>query len=195
MRNKLLKKGVLLVVVLFTLAFMILRSNWFWNSLNPIFHKHYLYKYAGEYRMDPLLIAAIIHVESKFNPVATSRAGALGLMQIKPGTAGEIARELKMDYVNVEELYEPEKNIKMGFYYIRKLYDEFNENLVFSLAAYNAGISKAKEWEKMYAKHSESDIIDNISYAETQQFVKKVIKSYNYFKTIQRFKRLMRMEN
>lgn len=186
------KTGFIIFGAFILITLILVRTAWFWDALNPIFHKDLLYKYAGEYKLDPLFIAAIIHVESKFNPVATSHAGALGLMQIKPDTANEIAKELNLDYVNVEELYEPEKNINMGFYYISKLCSEFNGNLILSLAAYNAGITKAKEWAKIFGGKSESDIMNAIDYPETKQFVKKVLKTYSRFKFIQKIRRVFK---
>ena len=130
--------------------------------------------------MDPLFIAAIINVESKFSPVATSRKGAIGLMQILPSTAEEIAKELNMDYLNVDELYEPEKNIKIGFYYVSKLEKKFNGNITLALAAYNVGLAKATEWQ---------------DYKETKEFVNKVIKTYNRFKFIQKLKRTLQVRD
>jgi soluble lytic murein transglycosylase len=170
--------------------FFLFRSNWFWNFLSPIFHKDILYKYAGEYKIDPLLIAAIIHSESKFNPVATSKKGALGLMQLLPSTGKEIAKELGINILNEDELYEADKNIRIGFYYMAKLYREFNGNLIFALAAYNAGITRAKIWAKDYHGEDEETLISKIPVSETRKFIKNTLHTYRLFKTIQKIKRI-----
>lgn len=175
-----LKKIILIIILFITVIIFLMQSDWFWNALSPVFYKDILYKYAGVYKMDPLLIAAIINVESKFISIATSGKGAIGLMQVLPATAEEIAKELNMDYLNVDELYEPEKNIKIGFYYISRLQKKFNGNIILALSAYNAGISKAKDWQK---------------YKETKEFVNKVMRTYRRFKFIQKLKRTLQVKD
>lgn len=174
------KRLILILLLIVTIVMLLIKSDLFWNLLSPIFYKDILYKYAGIYKMDPLLIAAIINVESKFSPVATSKKGAIGLMQILPTTAEEIAKELNIDYINVDELYEPEKNIKIGFYYISKLQKKFKGNIILALAAYNAGMSNVDKWQE---------------YKETREFVHKVLKTYNKFKFIQKLKRTLQVKD
>ena len=76
--RKILPAVVLILLVLFAVA----GSDWFWNALSPITYKSLLYRNAGIYKVDPLLVAAIIKCESTFNPMAVSSAGAVGLMQL-----------------------------------------------------------------------------------------------------------------
>src|SRR5262245_42541362 len=81
------------------------QSNAFWDALSPITHKKELYRLAGETKVDPLLLAAIVSQESSFFPYARSRKGAMGLMQILPQTAEGLAKELRIDYQDPEDLY------------------------------------------------------------------------------------------
>lgn len=188
------KKHVIPLIILSVLLMIyLISSNWFWDSLSPIVQKNLLYKYAGIYKIDPLLIAAIIKNESTFNPLATSRAGALGLMQIMPSTAEELAHELKIDYVNTDELYKPEINIQFGFYYITKLQKRYNGNIVFALAAYNAGIKKSDEWMARF-KGEEEESIKYITFPETKKFVKNVLNTYKWFKFIRKIKRTLQLK-
>jgi soluble lytic murein transglycosylase-like protein len=87
-------------------------------------------KYATHYQLDPSLIRSIIETESNFNPKAVSPKGARGLMQLMPATAQRLG---------VENSFDPEQNIEGGVKHFRSLLDTFDNNLVLSLAAYNAG--------------------------------------------------------
>ncbi len=80
--------------------------------------------------LDPYLVAAIIEVESGFRPEARSEKGAVGMMQVLPGTA-------KM--VGIAEHENPRENIRAGCQYLRWLFDEFGSDVELVLAAYNAG--------------------------------------------------------
>lgn len=167
-------------------------SDGFWNSLNPVFHRDVLYQCAGDYKLDPLLVAAVISVESSFNPVATSPKQAMGLMQIMPATAYELAAELGMAVVNEEEFYDPDVNIRLGYYYLAKLSREFNGNMIFALAAYNAGLTNAKTWAKAYHGEPDQVVIRSIPFAETRGFIRGVLTRYQRYKWLQNFRQSIR---
>ena len=112
------------------------------------------------YNVDPSLIKAIIHTESDFNDQAVSRSGAQGLMQLMPATA----RELR-----VINPFDPHENIDGGTRYFRSLLDIFDEDLVLSLAAYNAGPGRVTRTGGV------PDIV------ETQHYIKKVLKRYKVY--------------
>ncbi|MFH1824566.1 MAG: lytic transglycosylase domain-containing protein [Candidatus Firestonebacteria bacterium] len=190
------KKKIIVLGILFLLLIgMFFISDWFWNALSPILYKDLLYKYAGEFKIDPLLIAAIIKCESTFNPMATSKKGAKGLMQMMPETAEELALELNIDYINEDELYKPEVNIQFGFYYITKLQKQYNGNLIFTLAAYNAGTKKADEWISRYKGEGEDDTIRIITFPETREFIRRVLRTYGELKFIRKLKRTLQLKD
>ena len=116
-----------------------------------------IYWAASRYSLDPLLIKAIIHTESAFNVRAVSPRGAQGLMQLMPGTAREVF---------VRNPFNAHENIAGGSRYLRTLLDTFGENLVLSLAAYNAGPA---------AVMKAGGVPDCL---ETRQYVVKVLKKY-----------------
>lgn len=91
-----------------------------------------IYEVAARYSLNPDLVAAIVRVESSFNPRARSRKGACGLMQLLPETARRFGLRRK-------DLFDPAKNLDAGARYLRWLADRFGHDPVRVLAAYNAG--------------------------------------------------------
>lgn len=85
---------------------------------------------AQEHRIDPALIRAVVKAESDYNPTAISPAGALGLMQLMPGTARDL---------DVKNPFDPEENIRGGVQYLRYLLDRFEGSVPLAVAAYHAG--------------------------------------------------------
>lgn len=119
-------------------------------------------KLSQQHHLHPALIRAVIKAESDFDPMAVSRSGAIGLMQLMPQTA------VRLD---VRDLYDPEENIGGGTKYLRQLLDRFSGNLPLALAAYNAG-------EHAVDRHRGLPPID-----ETRQYVRRVIRYYRTFLT------------
>jgi soluble lytic murein transglycosylase-like protein len=102
------------------------------------------------YDVAPEMILAVIRIESSFDVAARSHKGAVGLMQLLPSTAREIAQELRIDWPGVEILENPSTNIEMGTYYLTKLITQF-ENLAVALAAYNHGPTRIADLEEAQA--------------------------------------------
>jgi soluble lytic murein transglycosylase-like protein len=103
-----------------------------------------VYKASARYNVPPEMILAVIRIESAFDVNAQSDKGAVGLMQILPSTAQEIAQELRMDWRGEQILRDPSANIEMGTYYLTKLIGQFND-LSVALAAYNHGPGRIAE--------------------------------------------------
>jgi soluble lytic murein transglycosylase len=91
-----------------------------------------------KYGVSPDMIFAVIQTESSFDTLAVSNRGAVGLMQLLPSTAREVAEELNIQWTDDRILWDPLTNIEMGTYYLRTLISRF-DNVEVALAAYNQG--------------------------------------------------------
>jgi soluble lytic murein transglycosylase len=165
-------------------------SGTLWTWFRPVLHKPLINKYAGAYKFDPLWVMAIIKVESGFAPGAHSKRGALGLMQLLPSTARDLAPEIGLARLEERDLKDPNINLHLGFYYLAKLQQEFPDDEVAVLAAYNAGPGIAQLWRKGKPSLDLSDI----PYPETRQFVERVQRTYAMLKWLQRWKHTLGMD-
>ena len=112
-------------------------------------------KAAARYSLSPDLIRGVIRAESNFQADAVSSAGAKGLMQLMPETAGDLG---------VTKPFDIQQNIDGGSRYLRQMLDRFGGNLKLALAAYNAGPGAVEKYE------------GRVPYAETQEYVKRVLR-------------------
>jgi hypothetical protein len=110
-----------------------------------------VFRASTRYAVPPEMILAVIRIESAFDTNALSNKGAIGLMQLMPSTAQEIAQELRIDWRGEKLLRDPAANIEMGTYYLTKLIGQFND-LSVALAAYNHGPGRIVELEEAKAE-------------------------------------------
>ena len=137
---------------------------------------NYPRKYAEvveETGIEPFLAYSVMKAESDFREDIVSRAGAVGLMQIKPSTAEYICRREGIEF-EMERLTEGEYNARLGCLYLKYLLGKFEEGT--AIAAYNAGEGVVSEWLKNPDFSSDGCVLDHIPYPETEQYVKKIEK-------------------
>ena len=140
----------------------------------PLAHEDIIRQQAAEKQLDPSLLAAVIYAESRFRD-ATSHAGARGLMQITPDTARYIARLSGGTQFEQGDLSTPQINISYGAYYLRYLLRRYGENTVLALAAYNGGEGNVDRWIVDASNSRRAFVIDQIPFAETREYVAKVL--------------------
>jgi soluble lytic murein transglycosylase len=135
----------------------------------PLRHDDIIRQQAAEKDLDPALIAATIYAESKFRERERSEAGARGLMQVTPATALEIATKSEGTQFVVDDLFNPDINIRYGSFHLRELLDRYGGNEVAALAAYNAGQSHVDEWGGSGLE------LEGIEFPETRAYVEEVL--------------------
>jgi soluble lytic murein transglycosylase-like protein len=134
--------------------------------------------------IDPLLVLSLIRQESLFDHRATSPAAAYGLMQLLLSTAERMAPKAGLDTVNLDDLFEPTTNVRLGVTYLAELSERFAANTVLVLASYNAGETAAERWSEQHGKLEIDEFVEQISYRETRNYVKKVLRNYRNYKRL-----------
>jgi soluble lytic murein transglycosylase len=147
-------------------ALYVVRSEpgWYLRLRYPLRYESIVRGHARNYRLDPALLAAVIYTESKFDPDARSAAGAVGLMQLLPGTAEGIATRTGGSRFVVSDLVNPEINVRYGAWYLRHLLDKYGDERT-ALAAYHAGQANVDSWRARGV---------GIQFAQTRFYVDKV---------------------
>ena len=140
----------------------------------PILYADLGEEYAERRGLDPARVFAIIRSESAFMADARSPAGALGLMQILPQTAREIAKRIGMRFNSAQVLRNPKPNIAIGTAYLKQMLDRYDGNFAMAAAAYNAGPHRVRQWRRDSCTTSER-WIDMIPFRETRRYVRRVL--------------------
>jgi soluble lytic murein transglycosylase len=140
----------------------------------------------GASAVDPYLVAAIIREESQYDWQAVSRVGAIGLMQVMPGTASNVAKRLGLPAIGRDDLFDQETNIQIGVRYVEQLLEQFSGNVALTIAAYNAGPIVVRSWIALHPGRSQDEFIELIPYQETRQYVKRVLRSYKEYRRLEK---------
>ncbi|GHT33139.1 hypothetical protein AGMMS49592_1160 [Endomicrobiia bacterium] len=178
------KYQIILVLIILLLSCTEQRIGLF--DRNP--YDNYINECSNRFGVDPLLIKAVMKKESNLNHNAVSNRGAVGLMQIMPKTALEIAMQLNIPDYSYVKLQETQINIMFGVYYINKLLKYYNNNLILTLAAYNAGIGNVDNW--CIENPDTSKIISKIPFKETRLYVRSVIYTYKIYQGARKLRNL-----
>ena len=148
----------------------------------PLTNADVIRQQAAEKHLDPALIAAVIYAETKFDP-RSSAVGALGLMQIMPGTAAYLAHRSGATTFTTADLATPQVNIAYGSYYLRYLLDEYHGNVTDALAAYNGGESNVDRWIAAARAQGHALTVDEIPFPETRAYVARVLSAEGKYRS------------
>ncbi len=174
------RKFVVILIILLVTAFA---AKGIIYHVYPVEYKDYILKYSREYDIDPYLLTAIIKVESRFNKDAASHKGAIGLMQLTEPTAFWIAESMGNENFVIDDLYDPETNIKMGAWYVDNIRREFGA-IELVLAAYNAGRGNVASWIDNSLIAGDGTDCSGIPYQETKTYVEKVLASQGIYRIL-----------
>jgi len=150
----------------------------------PLGYPSWINQYAQKGNLDPAFLTAVILEESRFDPQAVSPAGARGLMQVLPATADQIVQRVKVKAYSETLLFDPEVNLRLGSWYLSRLMEEFRGKEIGALAAYNAGPHVVREWLAKNPSAPEDEFVENIPYAETRNYVIRVLGSAQVYRML-----------
>ena len=146
-----------------------------WGGGYPLVYASLVREHAAAQGLSEGLVYALVRAESGFSPAVKSPAGAVGLMQLMPGTARMVSGEGKA--FDPARLTEPEYNIRLGTRHLRDLVKSYDGETVYAAAAYNAGAAALERWRKNLKGLEKDEFIECIPYQETRDYVKKVYAS------------------
>ncbi len=152
-----------------------------WQLRYPTDYADLVVAEAQANQVDPLLYFALMRQESGFNPWATSSADARGLAQIVPATARDIAQRLRAKNFTLDQLYLPYISVRFGVWYFGQELKRYDEP-IYALAAYNAGGSRVKQWQR-----PDLDLaVEEIDLSETSLYVNIVYSNWRQYQAIYR---------
>jgi soluble lytic murein transglycosylase len=175
-------------------------KNKFIKFKYPLAYFELVKKNADLFSFNNYLPISIMREESRFSKKCISSAGAIGLMQIMPGTGRTIAQRIAFKNFDSNMLFKPEINVKFGVNELKHLFENWEKNnekkdisnLIFSIGSYNAGYTAVTRWFNSIYKPNNFDIdyfVENIPYKETKNYVRRVYRSCNIYKLLLKIKK------
>lgn len=153
----------------------------FRKMVYPRYFDEYVVPESKYYKIEPNYVYAIMREESLFDPKARSWVGAMGLMQLMPSTAAAENKKARYRY-NPLDLTNPKHNINLGVSHLGFLFSNQNaSNYILVAASYNAGSGRGKRWKAEYGTNNMYRMGRFIDIEETEYYVERVIKSYEYY--------------
>lgn len=173
-------------MLLLVLALVLVLLPWASRQLYPLPDPDLIAGEALSRGLDPWLVAAVIRVESRFDPTARSHRGAIGLMQVMPDTALWVAERLGLEPPTPADLTDPALNVHIGTWYLADLVQEFGE-IHIALAAYNAGRGTVARWlaEGRLGRGPDPGLAAApIPFPETENFVRRVLRDWRRYRRL-----------
>jgi soluble lytic murein transglycosylase len=159
------------------------RDRRLYRVLYPLAYEGPFTREAEFHRLDRALVAALILQESNFDPGATSRAGARGLMQIMPAVGRQLAMVRRYHTWDAALLYQPDVSLELGMTHLAGLLSDY-EDVSHALAAYNAGSSRARRWLERAGTDDPEVFVERIPFRETRDYVRIVLRNRELYRSL-----------
>lgn len=156
----------------------------FRRLLHPLVHRDLLIRATRRFGVDPLLLAALIREESRFDPRALSPASARGLTQFVQPTAQQLASDLGLRTITPDHLYRPHVSIPLGAAYMGQLSERFPNAPEAVVAAYNAGPAQAEVWRSYCFSSEPEELFTKVSFRETRNYLARVLSSWARYRDL-----------
>jgi soluble lytic murein transglycosylase len=156
----------------------------FWTLAFPLPYRADLERFSKKNGLDVFLVAALIRQESEFDPKVVSYANARGLTQILPSTGRELSRRLKLQPYSVAKLFQPSYNLQLGTYYLQSLTEQTGGRIEAALAAYNAGLSRARSWLGWGDFQEPAEFIETVPFYQTRSYIQTVLRNADMYRRV-----------
>jgi soluble lytic murein transglycosylase len=134
--------------------------------------------------LDPYLVASLIRQESEFNPGAVSSANAYGLMQLLPQVGKGEAKAAHIKHFSTASLLVPTTNIQLGTHYFKEMVRQYNGQVEYALAAYNAGSNRVDDWLQSGHYHDVPEFVESIPFTETREYVQAIVRNAKVYQRL-----------
>lgn len=155
--------------------------RYLWEYAYPKAYSSFVMKYSKQMDVPSELVWGIMRAESIYRRDVISPVGALGLMQVMPGTGMKIAEMLNEKNFDPRTMLDPEMAVKIGARYLQRLEKNFDKNIPLIAAAYNAGPHRVKAWLSSFGNLDVDEFVEHIPFLETRNYVKKVVSNYQVY--------------
>jgi soluble lytic murein transglycosylase len=153
-----------------------------WAAAFPLPYAEQIRSAASRQGLDPNLVAGLIRQESAFQPSSLSKAKAMGLMQVMPGTGKILAKQLNIPFKK-SRLFEPEYNLQLGTKYLANLVAMFGGEEP-AIAAYDAGENRIASWQAQRKYDEMAEFIESIPITETREYVQIVSRNASIYRRL-----------
>jgi soluble lytic murein transglycosylase len=153
------------------------RARSWWEHAYPLAYRQLVDTWRHLGGSPPYYLYAIMRKESGFDPHIVSYADARGLLQMIPPTSRRVARELGIEYTE-DMLYDPAQNIRLGSWYIGRLYHKFKGQVPLAAGSYNSGPRPVMRWLGKNGQRPMDELVELVSYTQTRGYMKKVTETY-----------------
>jgi soluble lytic murein transglycosylase len=156
----------------------------YWEILFPKIYWSDLQHQAQANALDPYLVASLIRQESEFNPNALSHANACGLMQLLPKVGKGEAKAAHLKGFSTSSLFAPSINIQLGTHYFREMVSQYNGQVEYALAAYNAGSNRVDDWLQSGRYRDVPEFVESIPFTETREYVQAIVRNARVYERL-----------